>query len=181
MSCCFLGYLYQGPPFRLGYYGIGEILCWLAFGPLAYSACLKSIRTNYFSVESIPWNEALMIGSGPALATSLVLFCSHFHQFEEDKKNGKRSPIVQLGTYKSSQLIPFFVLFIFLFQVIPVIQGNLSYLTLLCLFSLPWGFRLIEHSKKYHNDKVKMLVYKFLALKFFTINGFLYSIGLFLS
>ena len=35
-ACCFLGYLYQGPPFRLGYQGLGEPLCWLAFGPFAY-------------------------------------------------------------------------------------------------------------------------------------------------
>jgi 2-carboxy-1,4-naphthoquinone phytyltransferase len=33
LACCGLGYLYQGPPFRLGYRGLGEPLCWLAFGP----------------------------------------------------------------------------------------------------------------------------------------------------
>ena len=26
-ACCFFGYLYQGPPFRLGYQGLGEPLC----------------------------------------------------------------------------------------------------------------------------------------------------------
>ena len=36
LGCCILGYLYQGPPFRLGYLGLGEPLCWVAFGPLAY-------------------------------------------------------------------------------------------------------------------------------------------------
>ena len=37
---CGLGYVYQGPPFRLGYQGLGEPLCWLAFGPVATSAAL---------------------------------------------------------------------------------------------------------------------------------------------
>ena len=37
---CGIGYLYQGPPFRLGYLGLGEPLCWLAFGPFATAAAL---------------------------------------------------------------------------------------------------------------------------------------------
>ena len=40
LLCCGIGYLYQGPPFRLGYRGLGEPLCWLAFGPLATAAAL---------------------------------------------------------------------------------------------------------------------------------------------
>lgn len=32
------GYLYQGPPFRFSYLGLGEPLCFLAFGPLATNA-----------------------------------------------------------------------------------------------------------------------------------------------
>ncbi|MBM5828468.1 MAG: 2-carboxy-1,4-naphthoquinone phytyltransferase, partial [Cyanobacteria bacterium M_surface_7_m2_040] len=35
LACCGVGYAYQGPPLRLGYHGLGEPLCWLAFGPLA--------------------------------------------------------------------------------------------------------------------------------------------------
>ena len=40
LLCCGLGYVYQGPPFRLGYRGLGEPLCWLAFGPCATAAAL---------------------------------------------------------------------------------------------------------------------------------------------
>jgi len=32
LLCCFLGYTYQGPPFRLGYLGLGEIICFFTFG-----------------------------------------------------------------------------------------------------------------------------------------------------
>ncbi|MGB7565276.1 MAG: UbiA family prenyltransferase, partial [Prochlorococcaceae cyanobacterium] len=40
LACCGIGYAYQGPPLRLGYRGLGEPLCWLAFGPLATAAAL---------------------------------------------------------------------------------------------------------------------------------------------
>ncbi len=33
-----MGYLYQGPPFRFSYLGLGEPLCFVAFGPLATCA-----------------------------------------------------------------------------------------------------------------------------------------------
>jgi 1,4-dihydroxy-2-naphthoate octaprenyltransferase len=33
-----MGYVYQGPPFRWSYLGLGEPLCFLAFGPLATCA-----------------------------------------------------------------------------------------------------------------------------------------------
>ncbi|MFM6309377.1 MAG: 2-carboxy-1,4-naphthoquinone phytyltransferase, partial [Dolichospermum sp.] len=42
LLCCGLGYMYQGPPFRLGYQGLGEILCFFAFGPLGMGAAYYS-------------------------------------------------------------------------------------------------------------------------------------------
>ena len=101
-ACCFLGYLYQGPPFRLGYQGLGEPLCWLAFGPLAYAAALIVLNPSDIYIISIPWKESLLLGSGSSLATTLVLFCSHFHQIKEDKEHGKNSPLVRLGAKKRS-------------------------------------------------------------------------------
>ena len=107
LACCGLGYLYQGPPFRLGYRGLGEPLCWLAFGPLATAAGLLALAPA--GASGVPWRIALALGSGPALATALVLFCSHFHQVDEDAAHGKRSPVVHLGTAAASGLVPWFV------------------------------------------------------------------------
>ena len=42
LLCCGLGYTYQGPPLRLGYQGLGEILCFISFGPLAVGAAYYS-------------------------------------------------------------------------------------------------------------------------------------------
>jgi 1,4-dihydroxy-2-naphthoate octaprenyltransferase len=102
LACCGIGYAYQGPPLRLGYRGLGEPLCWIAFGPLATAAGLLALappaETGGGWWAAVPWRTAIELGSGPALATTLVLFCSHFHQVEEDAAHGKLSPVVRLGT-----------------------------------------------------------------------------------
>ena len=78
LSSCILGYLYQGPPFRLGYLGLGEPLCWFAFGPLAFAAGLIALNPIGVYVDKIPWMESFLLATGPALSITLVLFCSHF-------------------------------------------------------------------------------------------------------
>jgi 2-carboxy-1,4-naphthoquinone phytyltransferase len=95
MLCCGLGYMYQGPPFRLGYQGLGEILCFFAFGPLAVGAAYYS-QTQTWSMTSLL--ASVIVG----IVTSLILFCSHFHQVDDDIAASKRSPIVRLGTEKGS-------------------------------------------------------------------------------
>ena len=134
-ACCFLGYLYQGPPFRLGYQGLGEPLCWLAFGPFAYSAVLIALNPSNIYFEDIPWKVSLLLGSGPSLATTLVLFCSHFHQISEDKKHGKNSPLVRLGAKKGSQFVPWIIFTIYIFQLFTIVYGFIPVFCILYLLS----------------------------------------------
>ncbi len=169
--CCFLGYLYQGPPFRLGYQGLGEPLCWIAFGPLAFSAALIALNPFEVYLISIPWKESLLLSSGPSLATTLVLFCSHFHQIKEDKKHGKNSPLVRLGAKKGSKLIPWIVFIIYLFQLSIIINGFLPILCILYLVSFPQSLKLINLLKYSYNKPEEVKNCKFVAIKFQTLNG----------
>ena len=180
LSCCFLGYLYQGPPFRLGYKGLGEPLCWIAFGPLATAAAIIVISPKT-SFHSIPWETAFMVGAGPAMATTLVLFCSHFHQVDQDAAVGKKSPLVVLGTHRAAKILPWLIGFIFLLELLPVINGIWPITTLICLISLPSGVDLIKLIKRNHNQPELIKNSKFLALRFQTINGLLLSLGFAIS
>ncbi len=179
--CCFLGYLYQGPPFRLGYFGLGEPLCWIAFGPLAHSAALMALNPNSKSIISIPWRESFLLGTGPSLAITLVLFCSHFHQINEDKKHGKKSPLVILGTKNASSLVPFVITFIYIFEFSIILIGFIPPLTILYLLSTPYAYQLINLLKTSHNNPNKIKKCKFIALKFQTINGLGLILGLILN
>ena len=171
VTCCFLGYLYQGPPFRFGYQGLGEPLCWLAFGPFAYSAVLIALNPSNIYFEDIPWKVSLLLGSGPSLATTLVLFCSHFHQISEDKKHGKNSPLVRLGAKKGSQFVPWIIFTIYIFQLFTIVTGFIPVFCILYLISFPQAIRLINLLKSSYKKPSAIKNSKFVAIKFQTLNG----------
>ena len=128
----------------MGYQGFGEPLCWLAFGPLAYAAALIALNPSDIFMISIPWKESLLLGSGSSMATTLVLFCSHFHQIKEDKKHGKNSPLVRLGAKKGAKIIPWIVFIIYVFQFFIIITGFFPILCVLFLISFPQSLKLIN-------------------------------------
>tara|TARA_Y100001978_G_scaffold198982_1_gene212411 strand:+ start:920 stop:1843 length:924 start_codon:yes stop_codon:yes gene_type:complete len=177
IGCCILGYLYQGPPFRLGYLGLGEPLCFIAFGPLTHAAALIATTSNniYFL---IPWKESILLGTGPSLAITLVLFCSHFHQIKEDKKFGKISPLVKLGTKKGALLVPWIICTIYLFEFSVIIIGFIPPLCLLYFISFPYALKLIKVLKKSHHNPKIIKNCKFIAIKFHTLNGLGLTTGL---
>lgn len=157
LLCCGLGYMYQGPPFRLGYQGLGEILCFFAFGPLAVEAAYYS-QTQTWSMTSLA--ASVIVG----IATTLILFCSHFHQVKDDIAAGKRSPIVRLGTQKGAQLLVWFTASIYPLTLLFVLLGISPGWTLLSWVSLPFAFKLCRHVQENHNQPDKVSNCKFIAV-----------------
>lgn len=157
LLCCVLGYMYQGPPFRLGYQGLGEILCFFAFGPLGVSAGYYS-QTQTWSITSLA--ASVIVG----IVTSLILFCSHFHQVNDDIAAGKRSPIVRLGTANGAKVLIWFTASIYPFSLLFVILGFFPVWTLLSWLSLPYAFKLCRHVQQNHNQPEKISNCKFIAV-----------------
>ena len=177
LACCGLGYLYQGPPFRWGYRGLGEPLCWLAFGPCATAAALLALAPAAPGA-AIPWGPALALGSGPALATTLVLFCSHFHQVAQDAAHGKRSPVVQLGTAPAAALVPWFIAASLALQGAPVLLGHWAPSALLGMAGLLPARGLIQLLRDHHDQPARIVGSKFLALRFQALSGLGLAAGL---
>ena len=174
LLCCFLGYTYQGPPFRLGYLGLGEIICFFTFGPGAVSAAYYS-QTQTFSANN------LAISSIIGISTSIILFCSHFHQVVDDLAAGKRSPIVRLGTAKGAKVLAIATASIYLLTVIFVAAKILPQLSLLVLGSLPFAYHLVSHVGRNHGNPEKVSNSKFIAINLYLSSSLLLILGLIFS
>jgi 2-carboxy-1,4-naphthoquinone phytyltransferase len=170
LLCCFLGYLYQGPPFRLGYQGLGEILCFFSFGPLAVTAAYYS-QTQTGSIPSLV--ASIILG----ITTTLILFCSHFHQVEDDRAAGKRSPIVRLGTATGAKVLTIATASVFGLSLLFVLLQILPVATLLIFASLPFALKLCRHVSQFHAQPNRVSNSKFLAVNFHFWSGILLCLG----
>lgn len=174
LLCCGLGYVYHGPPFRLGYQGLGEILCFFSFGPLAVSAA-------YYSQTQSWSNISLAVSLVLGISTSLILFCSHFHQVEDDLAAGKRSPVVRLGTWRSAQLIPWLSGIMFGSVVLSVALKLFPVWLLLVLVSIPTAISLCRHALTYHDQPERVRNCKFFAVALHFWSSLLLCLGFVLA
>ena len=129
-------------------------------------------------VAQVPWADALVLGAGPALATSLVLFCSHFHQVAADASHGKRSPVVWLGTAKAASLLPWMIAASLALEWAPVMLGWWPATALLGIIGLPPARTLIQLLRQHHDQPARIANCKFLALRFQAFNGLGLALGL---
>lgn len=174
LLCCLLGYIYQGPPFRLSYHGLGEPLCFLAFGPLAFSAVYYSQTKDWSSVN-------LAASIVVAIATTLILFCSHFNQVHDDAAVGKRSPVVRLGTARSAALLPWICGMVYGFIVLAVLLQAFPVWTLLAGLSLPVAWQLCTLIRRQHTQPETLLFCRLIAVKFHFWTSLLFGLGFLLE
>jgi 1,4-dihydroxy-2-naphthoate octaprenyltransferase len=174
LLCCALGYSYQGPPFRLGYQGMGEIICFITFGPLAIVAAYYS-QTMHYSYVSLA--TSIIVG----INTSLILLCSHFHQVEDDLAAGKLSPIVRIGTAKGAQIVTIFSLAIYILPLIYTLIGVMPSTCLLILASFPIAYQLITHMLANHSEPKLIRNSKYIAVKLHFFSNLLLAIGFILA
>jgi len=170
LLCCALGYVYQGPPFRLSYKGLGEFLCFFAFGPIAFAAVSYS-QTKSWSVPSFA--ASIVIG----IATSLILFCSHFNQVKDDAAVGKKTPVVRLGSHRAAQLLPWICGSVYGLTVMFVALKLFPVWTLLVFVSFPYARKLCKFVWSHHLQPEKLLSCRFIAVSFHFWTGLMLGLG----
>jgi 2-carboxy-1,4-naphthoquinone phytyltransferase len=170
LLCCALGYTYQGPPFRLGYLGLGEIICLVCFGPLAVSAAYYS-QTQSWSIASLA--ASAIVG----ISTTLILFCSHFHQVKDDLAAGKLSPIVRMGTKIGARVLTIGIVSLYLSTLLGVVAGLFPPLTLVIFLSLPIAVQLSRFVAHNHDRPEIVRTSKYLAVRLQFVSGLLSILG----
>lgn len=196
------GYAYQGPPFRLGYLGLGE--------PITMFGWTLAVCAAYYSQISLHQHTALMIETEyPGLSsrlvflfrrlcdphhylaaaallvatpTTIILFCSHFHQYDDDKRAGKWSPIVRLGTKTASRVLDAaLVLFMFTQVAMYGVSMMPRYPFYLSALSAPYAVRLANFVEKNYMLPAVVRSAKYYAVKFQFVHGMLLATGFLLT
>ncbi|KAL0836559.1 hypothetical protein Bca101_088448 [Brassica carinata] len=179
-SAILCGYVYQCPPFRLSYQGLGEPLCFAAFGPFATTAFYLLLGGGSSEMRHLPLStrvlsSSLLVG----FTTSLILFCSHFHQVEGDLAVGKFSPLVRLGTEKGAFVVRWAIRLLYLMLLVLGLTKILPVTcTLLCFLTLPVGNLGSSYVEKYHKENEKIFMAKYYCVRLHALFGAALSLGL---
>lgn len=170
------GYVYQCPPFRLSYQGFGEPLCFAAFGPFATTAFyLLQGSTSELPITGAILSLSLLVG----LTTTLVLFCSHFHQVEGDRAVGKMSPLVRLGTEKGSAVVKVAVVTLYSLMLVFCLSKVLPFACIfLCSLTLPVGNLVVRFVEENHKDNGKIFMAKYYCVRLHALFGAALAAGL---
>jgi len=172
------GHVYQAPPFRLSYKGLGEPLCFLAFGPLATSAFyLLALGPGAAPSAALPLGigiASVLIG----ITTSVILFCSHMHQVKDDLAAGKLSPVARLGEARAAALLPVPLAATYTVAAIGVVAGALPLAAGLCAaVSAPLAHKLRVFVASRHHVPDLVRAAKFHAVRWHAAHGALLALG----
>ncbi|KAL2511967.1 dihydroxy-1 [Abeliophyllum distichum] len=175
-SAVICGYIYQCPPFRLSYQGLGEPLCFSAFGPFATTAFyLLQSGASELSIDGTVISASLLVG----FTTSLILFCSHFHQIKEDKAVGKISPLVRLGTEAGSKVVKMAMVTLYSLLFVLGLGQTLPFSSvILCALTLPMGNLVVSYVEKNHKDKTKIFMAKYYCVRLHALFGAALAAGM---
>jgi 1,4-dihydroxy-2-naphthoate octaprenyltransferase len=91
----FLSKYYTAAPFKFGYRGIGEILIWLSFGPMA-------IMLAGFSQNMMMQGTFYAVMPATGLSTLTILWIGQLIDLPDDKAAGKYGWVLRIGTKRAA-------------------------------------------------------------------------------
>ena len=110
LLCPILGTLYTGGKRPLGYLGLGDLLVFVFYGPVA-TCCTALVLRPVFS------NELFLASLAPGFLSCALLAVNNLRDWEEDRKCGKMTLIARFGpVFGKAQYICYLVLGLGLFQ-----------------------------------------------------------------
>ena len=148
-------YFYVGPPLKLAYRGIGEIIVGLNFGPIMTLGSYY-VQTGSWSLATLtePFLASLPIG----LLITAVLWINEFPDVDADRAVGKKTLVARLGYLRSVSvfitLLAVSYLLVISYSLLRVFDSLqiTSYTTLIVLLSLPLGIKAVRVLRASYQD-----------------------------
>ncbi len=146
-------YFYVGPPLKLAYRGVGELIVGLNFGPLMTLGSYY-VQTGSWTQIGEPFLASLPIG----LLIAAVLWINEFPDMDADRSVGKRTLVLRLGYLRSIGvfigLLAGSYTLVILYSALRVFTSLqiTSYVTLIVLFSLPMALKAVKVLRASYQD-----------------------------
>jgi len=167
----FSAFFYTAPPFKLGYRGFGELVCWIGNG-------LLPVTGTYFVLTGEISSSAIMLSIPIGLLVTAIIYIGNVPDAEADAKVGKKTTSVRLGRKAVRVLAPALYVAIYLSIILSVIFSFLPVWILLSLITIPLVLKLLRLTSKYYDDipryapSIMMTVKVFMATTILLIAGF---------
>ena len=143
-------YVYVGPPFRLAYRGVGELIVGANFGPV--------MTLGAYYVQAHSFAIAPLLASIPVgLLIAAVLWINEFPDMDADSAVGKKTLVLRLGYTRSIGayvgMVVTAYLLIIVYALLEVFSPGITSLTsLIALFSLPFAVKAIRILRANYKD-----------------------------
>jgi len=149
LLCILFGILYTGGPKPLGYLGLGEILVFVFFGPVAVCGSYF-LQTGY--VDQVSFFASL----SPALLSTAILAANNLRDEHSDRKANKKTLVVRWGRLFGSCEYTALTLSSLLIPVLLVSQNLAPKSILLSCSILPLSVPLIKKSFRF-KDPIELI------------------------
>jgi 1,4-dihydroxy-2-naphthoate octaprenyltransferase len=140
-----LGLAYAGPPLRLSYHGLGELLVGFIFGPLVVIA-------SYFVVCARIDPIAVCASIPTGLLVANILNAHAIMDYGPDKAANRTTFAILLGSEKAG-FVGSIVLMVLAYAAVAggVVMGYLPVLSAIVVFTLPLAWKLVTLLSQYVN------------------------------
>ncbi len=143
-----LAVFYTLPPFSLQYHGLGDICVGVVFGPI--------VTLGSFAVQTgrLSW-EVLLASIPLGILVAAFLFVNEMPEHETDPRGGKRTVPARIGLQRSYSIYVALVGVALALLIVFIASGELPWLALLGLVSVPPLLKSIRVLRAYYREYPK--------------------------
>ena len=169
-----LGYFYTAPPFKFGYRGLGDLICFLGSGPLP-------VLGTYFLFTGTISGSAVVTSIIIGLLVDAILYIGNVPDADADREVGKKTLSTMLGRKAVRVLAPLYYIVGFCLLGLGVILRLFPLWTLLALLTVPIIVRVVSLTRRFYDDTPQFAPSILMTVQTFALSTILLGLGFILG